>query len=83
VPDRRGDGEPHSVGIELPPGRASPDPATAAYCRMARDPIRAAGGTARELLEDCGGELGLEPHILIGPSRPVPLPAAGTHLSIG
>jgi hypothetical protein len=64
VPDRCCNGEVNGVGVKGPRGRASPDPATAARCRVTRYPVGPAGGTAREQVADCGGELGLEPHVV-------------------
>jgi hypothetical protein len=83
VPDRRCNGEVYGVRIEGPPRRASSDPATAARCRMTRHRVGPAGRTAREQLADRGGELGLEPHVFVGPPRRVALPAAVAGLSIG
>src|SRR5260370_17189874 len=74
VADRCRNGEVNCVGVKGPRGRASSDPATAAGCRVTRHPLGPAGRTAREQVADCGGELGLEPPLVLTPPSLFPLP---------
>jgi hypothetical protein len=80
--DRGNNGKSHGGGVESTPSRAASDPAAASCRRMARDRLGTVGRAARELFADRRGEPGLEPHILVGPSRRVVLPAPGAKLRV-